>query len=43
MELLDHNVGPANVRIYDKPGNKVGLISTNREINEIAFYELENE
>ena len=41
MEVLDHDVGPANVRVYDKNG-KVGLVSTNREINQIAFYEIES-
>ena len=41
MEVLDHDVGPANVRVYDKPG-KVGLVSTNREINQIAFYEIDS-
>ena len=40
-EVLDHDVGPANVRVYDKNG-KVGLVSTNREINQIAFYEIES-
>lgn len=41
MEVLDEDVGPADVRCYDK-GRKTGLISTNREINEIAFYEIES-
>lgn len=41
MEVLDEDVGPANVRLYEK-GQKTGLVSTNREINEIAFYEIEN-
>ena len=41
MEVLDHDVGPANVRVYDKPG-KVGLVSTNREIDQIAFYEIDS-
>lgn len=41
METLDSDVGPANVRLYSKDG-KVGLISTNREIDEIAFYEIES-
>ena len=41
MEVLDHDVGPANVRVYEKPG-KVGLVSTNREINQIAFYEIDS-
>ena len=41
MEVLDEDVGPANVRCYPK-GEKVGLVSTNREIDEIAFYEIES-
>ena len=41
MELLDSDVGPANVRVYNK-GDKLGLVSTNREIDEIAFYEIES-
>ncbi len=41
MEVLDSDVGPANVRVYPKDG-KVGLVSTNREIDEIAFYEIES-
>ena len=40
MEVLDEDVGPANVRCYSK-GDKIGLVSTNREIDEIAFYEIE--
>ena len=42
LEVLDHNVGPANTRVYKKPGNKLGILSTNREIDEIAFYEIES-
>lgn len=41
MEVLDKDVGPANVRVYAKDG-KTGLVSTNREIDEIAFYEIES-
>ena len=41
MEVLDEDVGPANVRVYEK-GEKTGLVSTNREIDEIAFYEIES-
>lgn len=41
METLDGDVGPANVRVYAKDG-KVRLVSTNREIDEIAFYEIES-
>lgn len=42
LEVLDHDVGPANCRIYKKPGDKVGVVATNREINQIAFYEIES-
>ena len=42
LEVLDHNVGPANTRVYKKPGNKLGILSTNREIDEIGFYEIES-
>lgn len=38
--LLDSDVGSANVYPFDHEG-KVRLVSTNREISEIAFYELE--
>ena len=41
MELLDSNIGPANIRCYNKDG-KVRFVSTNREIDEIAFYEIES-
>lgn len=41
MKTLDSDVGPANVRVYAKDG-KARLVSTNREINEIAFYEIES-
>ena len=41
MEVLDNDVGPANVRVYDK-ARKTGLVSTNREIDQIAFYEIES-
>ena len=40
MEVLDEDVGPANVRCYEKD-SKTGLVSTNREIDQIAFYEIE--
>lgn len=39
-EYIDRDVGPANVRIYEKDG-RTRLIATNREIDEIAFYEVE--
>ena len=38
-ELLDHDVGPANLLVYQKDGADV-LISANREIDEIAMYTL---
>ena len=38
--VLDADVGSANIYPFDE-GGKVRLVSTNREINEIAFYELE--
>lgn len=41
MKTLDSDVGPANVRVYAK-GDKTGLVATNREIDEIAFYEIES-
>ncbi len=41
LEVLDHDVGPANVRVYNKQG-KVGMVSTNREIDQIAFYEIDS-
>lgn len=39
-EILDHDVGPANVMHYEKDG-KDYVLSANREINEIALYQLE--
>lgn len=41
LEKLDSDVGPANLYFY-KNGSKNCLVSTNREIDEIAFYEIEN-
>lgn len=38
VEILDEDVGPANVYYY-KNGSAECLVSTNREIDEIAFYE----
>lgn len=38
--VLDADCGSANIYPFDL-GDKVRLVSTNREINEIAFYELE--
>lgn len=38
-ETLDHDVGPANFLCYSYNGREY-LVSTNREINEIAFYEI---
>jgi len=40
LELLDKDCGSTNVAVY-KNGDKDYLISTNREINQVAFYELE--
>jgi len=40
VEILDANVGSANVLRYTEDGKEY-LVSTNREINEIAFYEIE--
>lgn len=40
VEVLDSDVGSANVHRFTKD-DKEFLVSTNREINEIAFYELE--
>lgn len=39
VELLDHDVGPANV-LHFKQGEKDFLLAANREINEVAYYEL---
>jgi hypothetical protein len=39
VEVLDHNVGPTNVYQYRKETVEC-LVSTNREIDEIAFYTL---
>lgn len=41
METLDSDVGPANTRVYTR-GDKVRIVATNREIDEIAFYEIES-
>ena len=39
IELLDHDVGPANARA-EVIGGKTVLVSANREINEVAYYTL---
>ena len=39
-ELIDHDCGPANAYGFRKDG-KDYVISTNREINEIAMYEFD--
>lgn len=39
-DLADHDCGPANAYGFHKDG-KDYVISTNREINEIAMYEFE--
>lgn len=38
-ELLDHDIGPANVLHFKLDGKDI-LLSANREINEVAYYEL---
>lgn len=40
-ELMDHDCGPANVFHYNKDGKDI-IISTNREIDEVAMYEVED-
>ena len=40
--VLDENVGPANIFCY-QAGRKEYIVSANREIDEIAFYEVLNE
>lgn len=40
MEVIDHDCGPANVYVYEHQGKTI-IISTNREIDEIARYEIE--
>ena len=40
-ELLDSNVGPANVLHYEKDGTDY-ILSANREIDEIALYKVES-
>ena len=42
VQVLDHDCGPANAYAYKYNGKDV-LISTNREIDEVARYELEAE
>ena len=42
MELLDHDIGPANVLHFKLEGKDI-LLSANREINEVAYYELREE
>lgn len=39
-QLIDHDCGPANVLHYNKAGKDI-IISTNREIDEVAMYEVE--
>lgn len=41
FDLIDENIGPANLFCYEDAQKKAHLVSTNREINEIAFYEIE--
>ena len=40
VEILDHDVGPANARAAVIDGKTV-VVSANREINEVAYYTLE--
>ncbi len=40
VEILDHDVGPANVLYYHKDQDI--LLAANREINEVAYYTLED-
>ncbi|MGL5258917.1 MAG: hypothetical protein ACRC7V_02290 [Lachnospiraceae bacterium] len=40
VDVLDENIGPANILYYSKNAEHY-LVSTNREIDEIAFYKLE--
>lgn len=40
VTVLDHDCGPANVFKYERNGEEV-LISTNREIDEVAMYTVE--
>lgn len=42
VEVLDHDIGPANVLHFNYEGREI-LLSANREINEVAYYELTNE
>lgn len=42
VELLDHDIGPANVLHFKLEGKDI-LLSANREINEVAYYELREE
>lgn len=39
LDVLDHDVGPANARTAQVDGKTV-LVSANREINEVAYYTL---
>ena len=40
-QVLDHDVGPANVLCYEMDG-QCRLVAANRETDEIAFYQIEN-
>lgn len=42
VQILDHGCGPANVYTYLKDGADI-MISTNREVDEIAMYVLKSE
>ena len=42
VDILDCDVGPANAMSYELNGNSV-IISANREVNEIAYYTVQEE
>ena len=42
VEILDHDVGPANALSFQLDG-KTRILSANREINEVAYYTLSEE
>lgn len=41
-QIIDQQVGPSNVTVYEKNGTKY-LLSANREANQVAIYEIEFE
>lgn len=42
VTVLDHDVGPANAMFFRVDGKPV-LVSANREINEVAYYEIQDD